>query len=200
MCLPAVRRARARGAASSIVEVSLPLAGVRLHMGPRSSPVLGNRHPSGRASDAEVVGRFADGSPAAIDRRVGQGRVLLIGALPGLAYLQPSQVDRKGMPEAYAEAVRRIIVAPADAAQVQRPVLTSDPLVEATLQEGGKGAVVTLTSFRNQPLGEPLVMLPGLPNAHQVTSLRRGPLEIQRTPAGPQVALPLDIGDFLLVD
>lgn len=168
--------------------------------GALAMPVYCSRQRLTPISDAEVVGRFADGSPAAIDRRVGQGRVLLIGALPGLAYLQPSQVDRKDMPEAYSEAVRRLIVAPVDAAQVQRPVTTSDPLVEATLQEGGKGAVVTLTSFRNRPLGEVLVMLPSLPNAQQVTSLRHGPLEIQRTPAGPQVVLPLDIGDFLLVD
>jgi len=152
------------------------------------------------AENATVVGRYADGAPAAVERRVGMGRVLLIGGLPGLAYLQPSQVDRKGMPEAFPEAIRKLIVEPAETAGVQRPVAASDPLVEATLQEGKEGAVVTLIAFRNAPIAEVRISLPGLPNAQKVTSLRHGPLDIQQTPVGPQVTLALDVGDFLLVD
>ena len=79
-------------------------------------------------------------------------------------------------------------------------VTTSDPLVEATLQEGPLGAVVTLISFRDEPLDDVTVRLPGLPDAKAVTSLRHGPLEVRREPNIPTVSLPVDIGDFLVVD
>ena len=36
--------------------------------------------------DAEVVGRFKDGSCAAALRKLGRGRTLLLGFMPGLAY------------------------------------------------------------------------------------------------------------------
>jgi hypothetical protein len=147
-----------------------------------------------------VVARFGNGTPAATERRVGRGRVLFIGALPGLAYLQPGQVQRQGMPEVFPADIRHLITDPAESAGVARQVITSDPLVEATLQEGRRGAVVTLISFRNQPGREVAVTLAGLPKARKVSSLRHGPLSLRQTTAGPKVTLPVDQGDFLVVD
>jgi hypothetical protein len=153
------------------------------------------------AAGETVAGRFGDGSPAAIDRKVGRGRALLVGALPGIAYLQPGIGSRKrGMTLDYPADVRRLIVEPAESAGVRRHATTSDPLVEATLQEGPRGAVVTLVSFRYPDGGPVTVTLAGLPEAKQVTSTRRGPLAVTPSPAGPQVTLPVDEGDFLVVD
>ncbi len=153
------------------------------------------------AADVPVVARFGDGSAAAIDRKVGRGRAVLIGALPGIAYLQPGIGGRKrGMTLDYPAEVRRLIVEPAESAGVRRHVTTSDPLVEATLQEGPRGAVVTLVSFRFPDGGPVTVTLAGLPGAQRVTSTRRGPLAVTRSPDGPQVTLPVDEGDFLVVD
>lgn len=159
------------------------------------------------AAGTPVVATFRDGTPAAIDRKVGKGRVLVIGALPGLAYLQPGIGGRRhGMTLDYPDAVRRRIVEPAETAKVQRHVTTSDPLVEATLQEGKLGAVVTLISFRvipdswTPPTEKLTVTLSGLPHARKVTSLRHGELEVKPTDQGPQVSLPVDQGDFLVVD
>ncbi len=158
-------------------------------------------------ADTPVIARFKDGAPGAIDRKVGKGRVLAIGALPGLAYLQPGIGQRKrGLPLMFPDAVRRLIAEPAETAGVRRHVTTSDPLVEATLQEGKHGAVVTLISFRVvpgtwlPPAEDIHVTLTGLPDAQRVTSLRHGKLEIRRTEQGPQVSLPVDQGDFLVVD
>ncbi len=145
--------------------------------------------------------------PAAIDRKVGKGRVLVIGGLPGLAYLQPGIGSQpRGMTLTYPDAVRRLIVEPAETAGVKRHVITSDPLVEATLQESEQGAVVTLISFRiapgtwSPPAEDVQVTLPGLPQARKVISLRHGELKIKQTDQGPQVSLPVDQGDFLVVD
>ena len=169
-------------------------------------------------ADSRVVAYFANGDPAAVERRQGKGRVLIMGALPGLAYLAPGQAarqksgghlpllgaarrtDRNRMPEVFPEDVRRLIAEPAETAGVQRPVRTSDALVEATLQQGDKGAVVTLISFRNDPVEALTVTLSGLPAAKAVTSLRHGKLEVRQSAAGPQVTVPVDQGDFLVVD
>ncbi len=147
-----------------------------------------------------VAGHFADGAPAAIERPLGQGRILLIGALPGLAYLQPSQIDRKGMPENFPEPIRKLITGPAENAHVQRHVTVSEPLVEATLQESDQGTIITLINFRNAPIAEIRLTLTGLPCTRSVTSLRQGPLGITQTPDGPQVTLALDCGDFLQIE
>ena len=168
--------------------------------GSLSLPVYCTRQKLTPAPGSTIVGRFADDTPGAIERRLGTGRILLIGASPGLAYLQPSQVGRSGLPETFPEGVRKLITEPAEAAHVQRHVRVSDYQVEGTLQEGGQGAVVTLVNFRNQPVSEVKVTLVGLPNAAKVTSLRHGSLEIARTAEGPQVSLPIDYGDFLVVE
>lgn len=167
---------------------------------PLRMPAYCYRHSLAPGRNSPVIAHYTDGSPAALDRPVGRGRVILWGGLPGLAYLQPALAKRQGLPEAFPTPLRRLIVAPAEAAQVARHVATSDPLVEATLQEGPSGAVVTLISFRNQPLRSIAVRFPGLPHSRRVQSLRQGPLSVTRGPSGPVVRLPLDQGDFLLVD
>jgi len=73
-------------------------------------------------------------------------------------------------------------------------------LIEATLQESKLGAVVTLVSFKNNVTGKVTVSFPGLPNATKVTSLAHGQLAVNKTSIGPSVTLPVDQGDFLLVD
>jgi hypothetical protein len=148
---------------------------------------------------ATVVGTYDDGAPAALERHVGSGRVLLYGTLPGLAYLKPAMERRQGMPEAFPAVVRSLIVGPALAAGARRPVITSDPLVEATLQEGPEWAVVTLTSFRNRPQRRITVTLPGLVGANHVRSMRQGGLTVYTSDRVPRVTLPVDQGDILLV-
>ena len=119
----------------------------------------------------------------------------------GLAYVQPAMGPHAGMPEGFPQELRDLITLRlADDADVARHVVTSDPLVDATLQEGPAGAIVTLTSFRNEPIATLTVSLPGLPNAKAVTSTQHGPLEVRQVDGVPTVSLPLDIGDFLVVD
>lgn len=149
---------------------------------------------------ADMLATYGDGSPAATWRAVGGGRAILLGGLPGLAYLKPAMVAREGLPEKFPEPLRELIALPARRARVSRHVTTSDYLVEATLQEGPLGAVVTLISFRNRPPGEVTVSLPGLPGARTVTSIRHGPLRVRRVRGAPTISVPLDIGDFLVVE
>ena len=72
--------------------------------------------------------------------------------------------------------------------------------MDATLQEGPLGAIVTLTNFRKRDNPELTVSIPGLPEARKITSLRHGNLKVTQGKNGPTVSLPLDQGDFLVVD
>ncbi|MCD6507845.1 hypothetical protein J7M22_14655 [Candidatus Poribacteria bacterium] len=163
-------------------------------------PVLCYKHILIPSSEAQVVGRYDDGSAACIIHQVGKGRTLLLGGLMGLAYLCPAMIRRGGdLPENFPEDVRRFITWPLRRADVRRYVVTSDPLVEATLQEGPCGPIVTLISFRSKPVSVS-VRLIGLPQATSVLSVRRGPLPIRRKEGIPEVELVVDQGDFLVVD
>lgn len=167
-------------------------------------PALCYRHRLAPAAGARVTATFADGTPACVERALGKGRTVAVGGLLGLACARPAMTKEVHYPDTFAQAfspdIRARIAGYALAAGVSRPVLTSDPLVEATLQEGPLGAVITLINFRNDPLARVAVSLPGLPKAKRVVSLQHGTLRLRRSADGPTVQLPVDQGDFLTVD
>jgi hypothetical protein len=170
----------------------------------KSIPVLCYRQTMKPNAQASVIAAYSDGSAAAVERMVGKGKAILMGGLPGLAYLQPALAERKGFPdvfpEAFPEDARGLISGWTELAKASKHIVTSDPLVDATLQEGPLGAIVTLTSFRNKPLDKVTVSIPGLPGARKITSLRHGNLKVTQGENGPTVSLPIDQGDFLVVD
>ncbi len=152
----------------------------------------------------EVIGRMGERAAATMVRYENGGKAIALGACAGLAYLQPAMVAREGMalPEQYPADVREFITAPArwSGAIYHRPVIASDPLIEATLQEGPLGPVVTLVNFRNAPQDAVELRLHGLPEAQTVTSVRHGELPVRLDGIVPVVTLPVDRGDFLTVD
>ncbi len=165
-----------------------------------SFPALCYRHNLTPVDMSSVIARFDDGSPAAVENKIGKGKAILLGFLPGMAYLRPAVTNRSGLAENYPKEIRNYIVHWAKDVKVASHVVTSDPLIEATLQESKLGAVVTLVSFKNNATGKVTVSFPGLPNATKVTSLAHGELNVNKTSNGPSVTLPVDQGDFLLVD
>jgi len=169
-----------------------------------SLPVLCYKHAFQPVEDARVIATYADGTPACLERKVGKGRAIACGGLLGLAYARPAMTNRKEYPAVLAEgfppAIRSLIAGWAESAGVTRPVVTSDPLVEATLQDGPKGPVVTLINFRNHPVKDLTVTFPFLPNARRIVSLQHGACKMIQTANGPAVRLSVDQGDFLIVD
>ncbi len=170
----------------------------------KSIPALCYKQTMKPNAQASVIATYSDGSAAAVECRIGKGKAILMGGLPGLAYLQPAVAERKGfphvLPEAFPTDVRGLIVSWTESANASKHIVTSDPLVDATLQEGPLGAIVTLTSFRNKLLDKLTVSIPGLPGARKITSLRHGNLTVTQGENGPTVSLPIDQGDFLVVD
>jgi hypothetical protein len=163
---------------------------------------------------AEVLARFADGAPAAVVQPVGQGRVVLLGYMPGLAYLRgawvahqqawevhrttPAATPPPPIPTAWDAALRAALTAPAVRFAGPPPVTVSAPLVEATLLESDQGWAVPLANWSLQSLDAVAVTVRLGRPCHEVRSSRLGVLPI--TPAADgavTVTLPLGTSDLL---
>jgi hypothetical protein len=133
-----------------------------------SLPAFGYRQ-SFEVDGGQVLGTFRDGKPAAVLNGVGKGKALIVGTLPGAAYLKdafPLAPFGRGGEEissalypAYdsgvRELVRRLLACHPDAlSAVTAPVVSREPLVEVTLRRNGKtGAVlVALVNFSGRAL------------------------------------------------
>ncbi len=163
----------------------------------------------------ETLARFADRRAAVTRRRCGKGEVIHAGFWVGLAY--SAQVRRKDydMRADFDPALRAMVAATALGRDAYRPIVPSDPLVEAVLLEkDGKRSVALMNwGYRSTPGGVPgheavlqaaktlTIAIPGLRDAHSICSLRHGPLPIQGTGAERSVPLPeLMAIDLLVVE
>jgi len=165
-------------------------------------------------SDAEVLGRFGDGTPAVVARRHGKGRAVLFGFFPGMAYLQSGlplrPVDRAAtdagfnhfLPTAMDARIRHALVDAFLPADFVRPVETSEPLVEATVIEtrSPRRLAVPLMNFTGRPLAALTVTLRGLGPWSAVRSVERGRLLLEANGEASRITLPLDVADMLLLD
>jgi hypothetical protein len=110
-------------------------------------PVIGRETltPDG---DAEVLARFADGSPAALRHRHGKGRAYVLGFFPGLEYSATVRSAEYDMRRDFQSARRKLVAAPA--LELTAPVVDpSDPLVEGVLLRcaAGQRRAVTLANW-----------------------------------------------------
>ena len=177
-----------------------PLGSIHSDTSPGDFPAFCSKE-AFEPAGATVIGTWQDGRPAILYQSHGKGAAINCGALAGLAYIQPALVGKPELPTNFSSTIQSIITSAISLADpISRPVLCSDPLVDATLQEGPMGSVVTLTRFRPGPPAKVTVTLPGLPAVKTVRSVRHGQLPVKHTAAGPQVTLLLDEGDFLLPD
>jgi len=154
----------------------------------------------GGTQPAEVIGQFGDGSVAAIMRQVGEGKVVVIGAMPGLAYIRPAMRDEDWLSSRYSKPVRELLAMPMRLAGCAPYIETSEPFVEATLMEGPSGTIVPLINFAPSPIEKLQVTFPGLDGVKSCRSIRHGKLAVHGQGRDCYVELPLEIADFLVVE
>ncbi|UCH32946.1 MAG: hypothetical protein JSV65_10090 [Armatimonadota bacterium] len=182
------------GDAAGLPAVAMPALAYRQVYHPASGKQAG-------ASGAAVAGRFRDGSAGAVVRQVGAGHVIVIGTMPGLAYVRPAMGDDGDLPIHYSRPVRELLTAPLRLAGCTPYVFTSEPLVEAQLMESDThGAIVPLINFSPEAIDQLRVGFPGLEGVKSCRSIRRGRLPVHGAGRGRYVELPLEIADFLVLD
>jgi len=188
-----------------------PLDMIRLNDGTRL-PAYGY-HQGFKVADGQVLGRFRDGTAAIVANDHGKGRALIIGTLPGIAYLSGAfpripfgrgGEDLSGYiyPD-YNQSVRQQVSRLFEPYLGEPPVRVSVPEVEATLhrhKETGAWSIA-LVNFTGRPIEElSLVLDPkffeGTPNVRAQFGAAKRQVRDGRT----LVTLPLDRFDYLYLE
>ena len=93
-----------------------------------------------KAAGGEVVGRYQNGEPAAVEHRFGKGRVLLIGTFPGGAYFLH-----------HAPETQAFFAALLDWAGVRQMARSSDRRIKARLHQGSGGTYLWVVNPTREP-------------------------------------------------
>ncbi|MCX5662712.1 MAG: hypothetical protein NTW19_23780 [Planctomycetota bacterium] len=168
-----------------------------------------------KPADGKVVATFGDGSPAGVEKAHGKGRALLLGFLPGQAYLKSGlpmrPADRGSSDNAFTHFIptemdatlRNAIVADQLPAEVTPPVRCSVELVESSVIETTTPQArmaVPLVNYSAGPIKALSVTVEGLAAAKKVQSVKQGELKPEFKDGAMTVTLPLDVADMLLID
>lgn len=110
-----------------------------------------------QANDAEVLARFEDESPAVTKREVGKGKAIYAAFLPGLSYFKPAipkrVVDRGATDDAFVHFLptefdpNAAELIGSAAAEIEKPVECSNPLVESTIIESENAILIPLINW-----------------------------------------------------
>ena len=158
---------------------------------------------------ADVRGTFSDGSPAITVKRTGGGLAFYCAFLPGLSYFKPAMplrpMDRGAtddamshfIPTEFDAGVAALIGGPV--AGVERPVLCSEPLVEAKIIRAEQGVLIPLVNWSAGPV-EGLTVTVGVAVPTKEVTLASGRPVRVATEGGKQVfTLDLDVADALIL-
>lgn len=159
--------------------------------------------------DAAVRGVFSDGSPAVVIREALDGKTICCNFLPGLTYFHPAipmrPVDRGSRedsmahftPTAFDSAAAELIGSAAS--HVVRPVMCSEPLVEASLIESKAGAVIVLTNWNGEPTQGLEVTLNWPPPGRTASLASGATVQTTRDNVRAVFTLDLDVADVLIL-
>ncbi len=110
---------------------------------------------------AKVIGTWPDGKPAVTVRELGKGKAFAIGTCPGHTYLKTgvrvTPWARGGCktvynPAGFSAGSAALAQLGVHAREIERPVVCSNPYVEALILDGARGTLLTLVNWDNTPI------------------------------------------------
>lgn len=172
-----------------------------------SLPVLAIRERITPAEDAETIGRFTDGSPAVLRRKLGEGKMFYVAGLPGVAYLwsglQPPAVPDRGsnthrVPHDFDPAIAALIEWPLQQAGLEPAVDTGHALIDTRLLAAGSDYVLPLANYELH-VGQPVtISLRTAQPIRTAVSAHHGRLPVRQNQDRTIIVLPsLGYGDLL---
>ena len=174
-------------------------------------PQLGTRERIDPSKDATVLARFkGDRGPAILERRLGEGQVFYVAALPGVAYLwsalQPPSVPDRGpgthtIPTDFNTAARGLFQLVLKAAHVRPSIEAQPALVDARLLKAPKGYILPIANYQEK-IGQQVTLRIRLGDKiRRVTSAYHGELPVKEDEGCVVLTIPsLGYGDVLRLD
>ncbi|HTU19999.1 MAG TPA: beta-galactosidase trimerization domain-containing protein [Gemmataceae bacterium] len=174
-------------------------------------PQLGTLERIIPAKGATVLARFQEGkAPAIVDHRLGNGHVIYVAALPGVAYLwsalQPPAVPDRGpnthsIPTEFNTGARSLLELVLRAAHV-KPVIEAKPeLVDARLLKAPKGYILPIANYQNKVGQKVTLRIRVQEKINKVTSAYHGELAAKEEDGRIVVTIPsLGYGDVLRLE
>src|SRR6185503_5166927 len=164
-----------------------------------------------KPTSGRVVGRFTQGTPAAVLNEVGRGRAFYLGACPGLSYLKDARFVPDRLKEEYPPSHRRIFGGLAAARGVPRLVELSQPVVEVGIYDAPAGTALALANYTYRPIQGLTVRIPLARPVRSVRSVERGPVPFAQESASPALrgqgygsvavfTTHLDVNDLILLE
>jgi hypothetical protein len=151
-------------------------------------------------TDYMVGGKFKDGAPAIVRRKVGTGHAIHFAFLPGISYAKSATYSRDKLPSGWSVPLRKWIVWPTDFAKVTTPVQVKEhALVETPLLLSEKGAVVTVLNWNNEPIEKVQITVNVPFRVERVESVKHGRLAFKRVDGGATLTVPAGAADFVLI-
>lgn len=164
-----------------------------------SQPVIGYRMRLAAPPNA-AWGTFSDGGVAAATVSHGDGKVVAVGFLPGLAY-SPFKAGQTTLDEVWDPDRRKVFGEPLRLAGIMPLVEASVPVVEANLLTGPEGSAIVLANYTHRPIERLSLRLPRGPG-HGVTrvdSAEGVAVAVRREGEAVILELPLDVADIVIV-
>lgn len=188
--------------------------------------VLSVRQKMSAGSDAEVLGRFQDGTPAIVRGQAGKGTVYSFGFLPSLSYIKPALVARKQLeqnvgdigvvyskervseeqligrsqnPWQYPAEIRDVIILPVQDPCIKRPLSSSEALVDAMYMKSTDGVVIPLSNYTLQPISEVDFTVRVERDVARVESVHQGELSFRKINSQIEFSLPLVDTDIIKI-
>lgn len=175
---------------------------------PRTFPVFGVISRIKAGKDAEVKGKFKDGSPAVTVHKAGKGEAIYCAFLPGLSYFKPAlpvkPVDRGSSDDAMAHfiptefdaGVGALVCLPV--AGLKPPVSADRKYIEATVIESKVGTVITLINWTGKPI-QGLNLIVSIPVPKKAELAGGGAVKVAQEKEATVFTLDLDLADALIL-
>jgi hypothetical protein len=160
------------------------------------------------AGDAEVLGRFTDGSPAVTLREVGGGQALYCAFLPGLGYVKPA-IPLRPVDRGHEGSMAQLIPSQLDAkllslvrhfSDANKPPLHASHLfVETSLLESDKGSAIVLINWSGSPVKKLHIDVRTSLNGERARSASGTPVLTDYFGDRLQIVLDLDVADAVIL-
>jgi hypothetical protein len=151
------------------------------------------------ASGSTIRARFADGTPAVVEEKMGQGKLIKFAWFPGISYRKSAKDDKKYFPKNFSVSIGKWITSPVKEAKVKLPVEVDHAMVETPLLHSSKGDAITLLNWSGEKISSLHLRVQTALKIKTIESMQHGKIPFKSERDWLSLSIPLDEADLLLL-